>query len=908
MEGKCHKRLWKEDDFSDMANMSPVIHPVAEPPIVAIPTVMKYKIPKETECVKPNLVGDLIFSPQDHNTAKILSEVTNLNGKTIKILPLDPEEKTTRMVLLRYPLELPVEVVIKHPKVTKAERCVTSRDKAQTRQVLMDIKGTVPEEVDLGNWGTYKLRPSVPEPLRCYKCQKFGHHQSRCHKNVRCGICSQSHMTEMCIQKHKDGTITTAKCPNCGKKHHAWSTSCPERLRADESCNGKSSTTKQNRSTSEHIRVGSTATEYRQPNTHSAPTVRGFLPCTFSTRLQDKIEDTRTKSVHAENHDKPVDSSTAAPELCSSKRTEHSSIGGEHHIAWDTATPSGDHPTEYTPACQSTSGIHRRTNKTDDHYDNAETRYQHRKYNKCSYDTAHRKDAGRPDPQNSTTTSGTDDALETDIRQEEELAIQEITQNRETSSPLQQITRNRTINTDRQQTYDHRQERQHPEERRKKSRDSTSCSSLRAGAQETATTPNGRGGERLDHERREQLQHQRRGDNDRIAPPPCNLKITPWNVQGLSNKRHTVQAAALAKNIDVFILQESLMSKDQQFRLPGYQQYSVPKGPNSHGSMILVRATIPSSEVEPVHCGDGVEAQAVRIHLANDDLVVYNIYKPPTKRLEAGELLTQATQELVLIAGDFNAHHPTINSTTRMNLDDRHLVELLRDVPEITLINTGETTHILGGTLDLTFISTELVPVAHWEIDDELTTTLRMELLPPPPRPPPRWNTKKTNWKLYQDELQKWEDKWLEWWPTFNAHTSLSEIWRKLRIARGKLPKSPAHPQPLQEANRLAEHFAERSSSAQLPPEIRLHLQQVQLEREVVVRHAIEQADTTDCLDVFNKKTWLLCAADAVNRLKLKDTILSKGPDTMSPEYSTPAPWESPQAVFNILQTGTRKA
>ncbi|KAG7171527.1 RNA-directed DNA polymerase from mobile element jockey-like 23 [Homarus americanus] len=127
-------------------------------------------------------------------------------------------------------------------------------------------------------------------------------------------------------------------------------------------------------------------------------------------------------------------------------------------------------------------------------------------------------------------------------------------------------------------------------------------------------------------------------------------EITQWNVQGLSNKRHTVQAAAIPKNIDDFILQESLMSKDKQFLLPGYQQYSVPKGLNSHGSMILVRATIPSSEVEPVHCGDGVEAQAVRIHLANDSLVVYNIYKPPTKQLGAGELLTQATQELVLIA------------------------------------------------------------------------------------------------------------------------------------------------------------------------------------------------------------------------------------------------------------------
>ncbi|KAG7171997.1 RNA-directed DNA polymerase from mobile element jockey-like 24 [Homarus americanus] len=205
------------------------------------------------------------------------------------------------------------------------------------------------------------------------------------------------------------------------------------------------------------------------------------------------------------------------------------------------------------------------------------------------------------------------------------------------------------------------------------------------------------------------------------------------------------------------------MSKDKQFRLPEYQQYLVPKGPNSHGSMILVRATIPSSEVEPAHCGDGVEAQAIRIHLANDSLVVYNIYKPPPKRLEADALLTQATQELVLIAGDFNAHHPTINPTTTLNQNGHYLMELLTDFPEITLINTGEPTHILGGTLDLTFISTEFVPVAQWEVDDELTsdhfaktTPLRMELLPPLPRPPPRWNYKKANWKLYQDELQKW--------------------------------------------------------------------------------------------------------------------------------------------------------
>ncbi|KAG7155185.1 RNA-directed DNA polymerase from mobile element jockey-like 48 [Homarus americanus] len=276
------------------------------------------------------------------------------------------------------------------------------------------------------------------------------------------------------------------------------------------------------------------------------------------------------------------------------------------------------------------------------------------------------------------------------------------------------------------------------------------------------------------------------------------------------------------------------------------------------------------------------------------------------------------------------------------------------------------------------------------------------------------------------------EDKWLEWCATINAHTSLSELWRKLRIATRKLPRAPAHPQPLQEATRLAEHFAERSSSAQLPPEIRLNKTSSTAKTTGEIRNdclfTIEDirrkkktskgtapgsdglAGELALLTVINAswsagklpsawkranivpipkpndpqnfrpisltayigktakrmvlkrllwktgplhhnifgftkgltslqtrterlttcfatklitraresdiKNGLLralnlnrdCAADAVNRLELKDTTLRKGPDTMSPDYSTPAPRESPPAVINILQTGTRKA
>ncbi|KAG7164550.1 hypothetical protein Hamer_G029299 [Homarus americanus] len=452
MEGKCHKRLRKEDDSSDMANMSPAIHPVAEPPTVAIPTVMKYKIPKETEfdhayevvvalelqyknikfSVKPNLVGDLILPPKTTTQPRSSDNTIRPRGENNQNGPTAISSGTTcRSRHKTFKSDQGRALCYKSgqstDKASDSGHQGDSRRGGRPRQLGdLQVASFCPRTTTM-----LQMSEIWTSPIQVPQKREMWHLQPKPHdRNVH---------SETQRRNHHDSQV-----PKLWKETSRLEHIMPREERADESCNGKSSTTKQNRSTSEHIRVGSSATECSQPNTHSAPTVRGFLPCTSSTRLQDKIEDTGTKSVNAGNHDKPVDSATAAPELCSSKRTEHSSIGGEHHIAWDTATPSGDHPTEYTPACQSTSGIHRRTNKTDDHYydsdflyDNAETRYQHRKYNKCSYDTEHRKDAGRPDPQNATTTSGTDDALETDIRQEEELAIQEITQNRETSSPLQ---------------------------------------------------------------------------------------------------------------------------------------------------------------------------------------------------------------------------------------------------------------------------------------------------------------------------------------------------------------------------------------------------------------------------------------------------------------------------------------
>ena len=59
----------------------------------------------------------------------------------------------------------------------------------------------------------------VPNPLRCYKCQRFGHVTSKCKHNETCAKCSET--------GHKDESCTKAfKCINCGESHAAYSKQC----------------------------------------------------------------------------------------------------------------------------------------------------------------------------------------------------------------------------------------------------------------------------------------------------------------------------------------------------------------------------------------------------------------------------------------------------------------------------------------------------------------------------------------------------------------------------------------------------------------------------------------------------------------------------------------------------------
>ena len=178
------------------------------------------------------------LSGRDEASALLLRQIAD--GSIASTTVLEPAARESRGVLSRYPCHYPLEPVTAHPDVLSAERCVVKVGHGRmepTRQVELRFRGPLLPSLDLGAWGAYTVRPYNREPLRCYRCHAFGHHQRHCTfvKDL-CGVCSGGHPTTQCLTVLKEGgPRPVARCPNCSKGHHAWNRRCPERLRRMQS-------------------------------------------------------------------------------------------------------------------------------------------------------------------------------------------------------------------------------------------------------------------------------------------------------------------------------------------------------------------------------------------------------------------------------------------------------------------------------------------------------------------------------------------------------------------------------------------------------------------------------------------------------------------------------------------------
>ncbi|KAG1677310.1 RNA-directed DNA polymerase from mobile element jockey [Nymphon striatum] len=106
--------------------------------------------------------------------------------------------------------------------VTAVKKIILSKNnkKITTGTIIFTFNTPEPPKSIKAAYLNIKVERYIPNPLRCFKCQKFGHHQTSCKGEAACGKCGGAN--------HSDDSCENAPlCLNCKGAHPSFSRECP---------------------------------------------------------------------------------------------------------------------------------------------------------------------------------------------------------------------------------------------------------------------------------------------------------------------------------------------------------------------------------------------------------------------------------------------------------------------------------------------------------------------------------------------------------------------------------------------------------------------------------------------------------------------------------------------------------
>lgn len=169
--------------------------------------------------------GDLLLELRDRKQHEKLQNLVSFGDFPVTVTP-HRTMNTSRGVVSDDDLKELTEKELldgwSDQNVINVKRIRMRRDgkEIETKHLILTFNSSVlPETIETG-YVKIRVRPYIPNPLRCYKCQRFGHSSQNCRGRMTCAKCSDTeHSSETCSN--------TPHCVNCNGEHAAYSRSCP---------------------------------------------------------------------------------------------------------------------------------------------------------------------------------------------------------------------------------------------------------------------------------------------------------------------------------------------------------------------------------------------------------------------------------------------------------------------------------------------------------------------------------------------------------------------------------------------------------------------------------------------------------------------------------------------------------
>ena len=184
-------------------------------------------IGQEHNCqVKALRSGHLLIEVDQKHKAETLLDLKQLHTFPVTVEPhneLNSCKGTVYCENLRgmTDIEILTELKEQNPNVTEIYRIKRKdgQDLVDTDKFIVTFNlRTLPDEMKIGYMIT-KVKTYIPNPRRCFKCQKYGHGKSKCQGQVICARCGQAGH-EYCD--------APAECYHCKQPHDTTSKECPK--------------------------------------------------------------------------------------------------------------------------------------------------------------------------------------------------------------------------------------------------------------------------------------------------------------------------------------------------------------------------------------------------------------------------------------------------------------------------------------------------------------------------------------------------------------------------------------------------------------------------------------------------------------------------------------------------------
>ncbi len=169
--------------------------------------------------------GSLLLECDRQSQARTLQRTSRLGQVPVRVSPHKTMNSCQGIIRCRDIADMAedeIQLELSSQGVTKVKQFTIKKD-GQVRKTgtfLLTFDSTsLPQSINVGYLRT-KVDIYVPNPLRCFKCQKFGHGQTSCKGQSVCMKCGKA--------SHGDDPCTgPLHCVNCAGSHASNSKQCP---------------------------------------------------------------------------------------------------------------------------------------------------------------------------------------------------------------------------------------------------------------------------------------------------------------------------------------------------------------------------------------------------------------------------------------------------------------------------------------------------------------------------------------------------------------------------------------------------------------------------------------------------------------------------------------------------------